>query len=179
MYRHPNSDDGFTKPTLIPYVPTGTLQIPSNVTRISRALNRVDRNGKPQIIYYHSGVGTGFSIVDSISGGLTGRGISENIREVYSFIATNYSPGDEIVLIGFSRGAFTVRSVASMIRDIGLLNRAGMNVFYAIFKVILFRAKSDHGLPLGRGELRDGIASMLAALWSQENSDRFHNVRKY
>lgn len=79
-------------------------------------------------------------MVDTISGGLTGRGISENIREVYSFLAANYTPGDEIVLIGFSRGAFTVRSVASMIRDLGLLTRAGMNVFYPIFKVNIFRS---------------------------------------
>lgn len=129
-----SSDDGFTKPTLIPYVPTGALQIPSNVTRISRALKRIGPDGKPQIIYYHSGVGTGSSTVDIITGGLLGKGISENIREVYSFIAANYTPGDEIILIGFSRGAFTVRSVASMIRDIGLLTRSGMNYFYPIFK---------------------------------------------
>lgn len=119
---------------MIPYVPTGSLQIPSNVTRISRALRRVSLDGTPQIIYYHSGVGTGSSTLDTISGGLLGTGISENIREVYSFIATNYTPGDEIILIGFSRGAFTVRSVASMIRDIGLLTRTGMNYFYPIFK---------------------------------------------
>jgi hypothetical protein len=43
-------------------------------------------------------------------------------------------PGDEIILIGFSRGAFTVRSVAGMIRDIGLLTREGMADFYPIFK---------------------------------------------
>ena len=42
----------------------------------------------------------------------------------------SYVPGDEIILIGFSRGAFTVRSVAAMISDIGLLTRAGMAVFY-------------------------------------------------
>lgn len=58
----------------------------------------------------------------------------KNIREVYSFIAANYTPGDEIVLIGFSRGAFTVRSVASMIDGIGLLTRTGMTDFYPIFK---------------------------------------------
>lgn len=58
----------------------------------------------------------------------------QTIREVYSFIAANYTPGDEIVLIGFSRGAFTVRSVASIIKDIGLLTRDGMNDFYPIFK---------------------------------------------
>ncbi|KAH7360619.1 hypothetical protein BKA65DRAFT_189578 [Rhexocercosporidium sp. MPI-PUGE-AT-0058] len=129
-----DSDDGFKKPTLIPYQPTGVLQVPSNVTRISRALRRTGREGVPQIIFYHSGVGTGSSKVDMLTGGLLGIGISENIREVYSFIAANYTPGDEIVLIGFSRGAFTVRSVASMIRDIGLLTRTGMNDFYPIFK---------------------------------------------
>jgi uncharacterized protein (DUF2235 family) len=58
----------------------------------------------------------------------------KNIREAYSFIAANYTPGDEIILVGFSRGAFTARSVAGMIKDIGLLTREGMNYFYAIFK---------------------------------------------
>lgn len=58
----------------------------------------------------------------------------KNIREAYSFITTNYVPGDEIILIGFSRGAFTARSVAGMIHDIGLLTREGMDDFYAIFK---------------------------------------------
>jgi len=90
-------------------------------------------------------------VIDTVSGGLLGTGISEvsiqissqfkrlmtsskNIREVYSFIAANYVPGDEIILIGFSRGAFTVRSVAGMIKDIGLLTRYGMSYFYPIFK---------------------------------------------
>ncbi len=45
-------------------------------------------------------------------------------------------PGDEIILIGFSRGAFTARSIAGLIRDIGLLSRGGMEDFYAIFKDI-------------------------------------------
>jgi uncharacterized protein (DUF2235 family) len=129
-----DSEDGYQKPTLIPYNPTGTLQIQSNVTRISRALKRIGHDGRSQIVYYHSGVGTGMSTIDTITGGLFGKGISENIREVYSFVASNYTPGDEIILIGFSRGAFTVRSVASMIRDIGLLTRAGMDFFYPIFK---------------------------------------------
>ncbi|KAH8791758.1 hypothetical protein F5882DRAFT_83505 [Hyaloscypha sp. PMI_1271] len=129
-----DSDDGYNKPTLIPYVPTGTLQIPSNVTRISRGLKKTGLDGSPQIIYYHSGVGTGPGFVDAIGGGLLGTGISENIREVYSFIAANYTPGDDIILIGFSRGAFTARSVAAMIGSMGLLTRTGMSSFYPIFK---------------------------------------------
>lgn len=39
-----------------------------------------------------------------------------------------------IVLIGFSRGAFTARSIAGLISDIGLLTRSGMRDFFAIFK---------------------------------------------
>ncbi|KAA8568363.1 hypothetical protein EYC84_007399 [Monilinia fructicola] len=67
-----DSDDGFTKPSLIPYKPTGTLQTPSNVTRLSRALRRYGRDGTHQIIYYHSGVGTGSTMMDTISGGMLG-----------------------------------------------------------------------------------------------------------
>ncbi|KAM3070310.1 hypothetical protein ACMFMG_010142 [Clarireedia jacksonii] len=129
-----DSDSGFTNPSLIPYQPTGALQVASNITRISRAFKRYARDGTHQIIYYHSGVGTGSSMIDTLSGGMLGTGISENIREAYSFIAANYAPGDEIILVGFSRGAFTARSVAGMIKDIGLLTREGMNNFYAIFK---------------------------------------------
>lgn len=56
------------------------------------------------------------------------------MRESYSFICANYVDGDEIVLIGFSRGAFTARSIAGMIGDLGLLTREGMEFFYPIFK---------------------------------------------
>ncbi len=72
-----DSDDGFQKPTLIPYQPTGVLQIASNVTRICRALKRNGLDDKPQIIYYHSGVGTGSSAIDTLTGGMLGTGISE------------------------------------------------------------------------------------------------------
>jgi hypothetical protein len=43
-------------------------------------------------------------------------------------------PGDEIILIGFSRGAFTARSVSGLIGEIGLLTREGMKDFFAVFK---------------------------------------------
>jgi hypothetical protein len=73
-------------------------------------------------------------MINKLTGGLLGAGIASNIREAYSFITTNYVPGDELILMGFSRGAFTVRSIAGMIHDIGLLTRGGMESFYAIFK---------------------------------------------
>ncbi|KAI1406711.1 hypothetical protein F4819DRAFT_493554 [Hypoxylon fuscum] len=127
-----NSDNGYVKPTSSNPVPT--LQIPSNVTRISRAFKRNCSDGTFQIVYYQSGVGSRSGIVDRILGGAFGIGIAENIREAYAYICANYVDGDEIVLIGFSRGAFTARSIGGMISDLGLLTREGMEFFYPIFK---------------------------------------------
>lgn len=91
-------------------------------------------DGVTQIIYYQAGVGTEDSWWDHIYGGGTGAGLSENIREAYAFLTANYLPGDEIFLLGFSRGAFTARSIASMIASIGLLTQRGMTDFYEIFE---------------------------------------------
>lgn len=59
---------------------------------------------------------------------------AQNIREVYNFICANYVDGDDIILIGFSRGAFTARSVADMIATVGLLTPQGLERFYAVFE---------------------------------------------
>ena len=67
-------------------------------------------------------------------GGLTGEGIEENIREAYAFIANNWNEGDEIVILGFSRGAFTARSISGLIEAIGVLTPVGMVDFLPIFK---------------------------------------------
>ena len=65
---------------------------------------------------------------------MAGEGLSENIREAYGFLVNNYDRGDEIFLLGFSRGAFTARSIAGMINCVGLLTARGMDDFYPIFK---------------------------------------------
>ncbi|KAL8958806.1 MAG: hypothetical protein Q9193_004204 [Seirophora villosa] len=129
-----NSDNGFQRDTYLPWDHNGHLQVPSNVTRICRALRPVSDDGHAQIIYYQAGVGTEENWFDQVYGGGTGAGLSENIREAYAFLAANYLPGDEIFLIGFSRGAFTARSIAAMISSVGLLTVEGMVEFYAIFK---------------------------------------------
>lgn len=58
----------------------------------------------------------------------------KDIREAYNFICVNYVDGDDIILVGFSRGAFTARSIADLIGSIGLLNVEGMAYFYSIFE---------------------------------------------
>ena len=103
------------------------------MTRIARAILPETESGIPQIVYYQAGIGTEGTWWDHIYGGGTGAGLSENIREAYSFLAKNYMPDDEIFLIGFSRGAFTARSIGSMIASVGLLTTKGMEQFYPIF----------------------------------------------
>jgi hypothetical protein len=59
--------------------------------------------------------------------------ILQDIVECYRFICDNYEVGDEIVIIGFSRGAFTARSVADMVCALGFLNHAGIEQLPHIF----------------------------------------------
>ncbi|KAF2735839.1 hypothetical protein EJ04DRAFT_434138 [Polyplosphaeria fusca] len=120
-----------------------SLQTPSNVTRLERCVAQLDTPPEYQITYYQAGIGTR-NFEDKILGGATGFGLAEHIREAYTFIAANYNRyaydvdgdgvnGDEIYIIGFSRGAFTARSIASFINDVGLLTPIGMTHFYTIF----------------------------------------------
>ncbi|PHH84150.1 hypothetical protein CDD83_2401 [Cordyceps sp. RAO-2017] len=127
-----NSAYGYVKPGLLNG--RGGLQVPSNVTRISRCFKRRCADGTLQIINYESGVGSGSNVLDSITGGAFGVGLAERVREAYSYLCANYRDGDEIFLVGFSRGAFTARSVAGLLANLGLLTREGVEHFYPIFK---------------------------------------------
>ncbi|KAL9022488.1 MAG: hypothetical protein Q9185_000395 [Variospora sp. 1 TL-2023] len=110
------------------------IPVPSNVTRITHAIKAKSSDGVPQVVYYQAGIGTEGGIVNKIIGGATGQGLSQNIRETYTFLANNYSNGDEIFLIGFSRGAFTARSVAGLIAAVGLLTKSGLPDLAEVFK---------------------------------------------
>ncbi|KAI4096895.1 MAG: hypothetical protein LQ344_000695 [Seirophora lacunosa] len=110
------------------------IPVPSNITRITHAIKAKSADGVPQVVYYQAGIGTEGGIVNKIVGGATGQGLSQNIRETYTFLANNYSNGDEIFLIGFSRGAFTARSVAGLIGGVGLLTKSGLPDLAEVFK---------------------------------------------
>ncbi|RPB08456.1 hypothetical protein P167DRAFT_539259 [Morchella conica CCBAS932] len=107
---------------------------PSNVTRLSRAIKSYSKHDKvQQIVYYMRGVGTSGKL-DKVLGGGTGVGLDDNIRTVYGFLAHNYHKHDEIFLIGFSRGAYTARSVCGLISAIGVLTKKGMNDFSEVWR---------------------------------------------
>jgi uncharacterized protein (DUF2235 family) len=67
-------------------------------------------------------------------GGL-GRGLDIDVAQIYDFISNNYEPGDELFFFGFSRGAFTVRSVAGLVCDVGVLSAVHMSRFAEMWSV--------------------------------------------
>lgn len=91
----------------------------TNVYRITRLLHD-DDDGIRQRFYYDPGVGT--SKFQRFFGGAFGYGLSKNLREGYDWLARRYSEGDEIWIFGFSRGAYTARSLVGMIRKCGLVH---------------------------------------------------------
>jgi uncharacterized protein (DUF2235 family) len=106
---------------------------PSNVYKMACAIKpRAD--DKEQIVLYDKGVGTG-GIWDRFAGGAFGRGLFKNIEDAYFFLVHNYTEGDEIYLFGFSRGAYTVRSTAGLIRKCGLLRKIHADKFDDAYKL--------------------------------------------
>ncbi|WP_219414255.1 DUF2235 domain-containing protein [Pseudonocardia nigra] len=101
----------------------------TNVVRLYQVAVKDDH----QIVYYDPGVGTmgarsattrvGRSLT-RVAGLVLGHGVRENVEEAYAFLMRTYRPGDRIFVFGFSRGAYTARALAGMLRTVGLL-RAG------------------------------------------------------
>lgn len=101
------------------------IAAPTNVVKIHNALAPLDQSGEQQLAYYHPGVGTE-GIFDKITGGAFGTGLSEHLMSAYRWLAQTYKPGDRIFLFGFSRGAFTARSLGGML-GLGLLDLTGID----------------------------------------------------
>jgi hypothetical protein len=109
---------------------------PTNVAKMARALRPYDDSGTSQLIYYHPGVGTG-NRVDHFLGGAFGIGLSGNVQSEYAFLADNFQC--QIFLFGFSRGAYTVRSLAGLIGLVGLMEKADMDYFPQVYKIYMSR----------------------------------------
>lgn len=91
----------------------------TNVYRITRLIHDYD-NGVQQRFYYDPGVGT--SKFQRFIGGAFGYGLSKNLLEGYDWLSKRYKEGDEIWIFGFSRGAYTARSLVGLIRKCGLVH---------------------------------------------------------
>jgi len=161
----------------------GGLPSPTNVPRLFNALADTDQNGNEQKKYYHSGVGTDGGWWNRLVGGGAGRGLNDNIKSAYQWLAYNYQPDDKIFLFGFSRGAYTVRSLSGLITRCGLLEIKGLLpndawkrinqafVFYrskklsAAYKNYKFHNVGDQGDPSGSTKIHFiGVWDTVGAL---------------
>ncbi|MFK7741107.1 MAG: DUF2235 domain-containing protein [Planctomycetota bacterium] len=94
---------------------------PTNVYKLHNSIAARSDDSVEQSTYYHPGVGTEGGWLSRLAGGMWGHGLGDNIQSAYRWLGENYEPGDEVYLFGFSRGSFTVRSLAGMIGRCGLL----------------------------------------------------------
>ena len=114
--------------------PHGPAAMPNdtNVRKLFLLLNGDDS----QLKYYDSGVGTDGTPFEHFFGGTMGEGLFQKVRDGYTFLAYVWDPGDQIYLFGFSRGAYTARSLGGMIAGFGVPtknmdNQTVMKIFNA------------------------------------------------
>ncbi len=104
----------------------------SNVYKMYRAMRPGPSspiNPANQVCYYDPGLGAGeiggltLKRIRNILSAAVGTGIDENVIDCYENIIANFEPGDRVILIGFSRGAYTVRAVANVMNLCGVPTR--------------------------------------------------------
>jgi hypothetical protein len=172
---------------------------PTNIVRLRRMLPQV-ATPEQMAPYYDPGVGTGAGFADRWLGGALGVGLSANVRDAYEYLAKNYRAAgndrDEIYIFGFSRGAFTARSLAGLIGASGLLKAEECTEANVKAVWEFYRTPPEERSPARRDELAAlctpdvrirflgvfetvgalGIPLGLAGNWAGAN-DRFHDTK--
>ncbi|MFK8008526.1 MAG: DUF2235 domain-containing protein [Saprospiraceae bacterium] len=127
----------------------GTWNTQDDSTNILHAhalmVEGMSKDGFIQKRYYDRGVGTG--MFESVLGGGFGVGLEVNVREAYNWLVDHYNDGDEIYIFGFSRGAYSARSLVGFIAFCGLIKR---------------------GAPLTNSQLWDGYVKISRARGGQK-----------
>ena len=122
---------------------TGNTTVKGRGTNVFKLYEAVDQNGHrfdstavQQVAIYHDGVGTESLKWLRIFGGVFGWGLSRNVKQLYGELARVYDPDDRIFLFGFSRGAFTVRTLAGLLTSCGVLDPKRYPTNYGFWKAV-------------------------------------------
>lgn len=149
----------------------------TNVVLLSQAIARTAPDGVKQIPLYVEGVGTGrgstmlAQTLDKLGGGAFGWGLEGNLKAAFAQLALIYEPGDQIYIFGFSRGAYTARSLAGLIRSVGIPQ--GEKIREIDDAMAFYRDRSGRGHPTSDAsrEFRAGFAPQVVT-GSKENEWR-------
>ena len=137
----------------------GTWNEPTTRTNIWRTKNAIASRDEryepavPQWVYYDQGLGT--EKFNWLSGGMFGIGLSKNVKQAYSFLVEHYADGDEIWCFGFSRGAYTVRSLCGMLSVAGLLRNRDIGFVDKAFDY--YRREESERADSAFGRIRDDL----------------------
>lgn len=101
-------------------------------TNVYRLFNMIEDRTPDQIAFYDRGLGTGWR---KLSGMAFGVGISKNIKECYHFVFEHYQAGDRLFLFGFSRGAYTVRSLSGFLDLVGVLPKSRAELIHEAYRI--------------------------------------------
>ena len=140
-------------------------QVETNVRRFFESVKDRGADGAQQLKWYDEGVGTKW--YDRFIGGAIGAGLELNIVQGYQFLAENYEDGDEVYVLGFSRGAYTARSLVGMVRNCGLIQP----------KHLTLRVAMAYGIYRTRGDNADSVtAKLFRSSFSREIKIKFIGV---
>jgi type VI secretion system (T6SS) phospholipase Tle1-like effector len=124
----------------------------TNIALLAGIIDPKPREGPEQRVYYEAGVGTG-GFIDRIAGGAFGKGLSANVLAAYRFLSQFYAPGDNIYVFGYSRGAFTARSLCGFMSASGLLTQDMCNAANLDFAWAYYRTPPRSRYPADRARL--------------------------
>nr|WP_294869942.1 DUF2235 domain-containing protein [uncultured Pedobacter sp.] len=124
------------------------FRVKTNVQKTFESICNIGKDGVMQIKYYTDGVGTSGSKLRRLIDGATGFGLDENILNAYKFLVWNYLPGDEIYFFGFSRGAYTARSIAGLIRNCGIIRNDDLTLAKTAYTH--YRSRNEGWAPSGK-----------------------------
>lgn len=154
------------------------LPTATNVYKLYRAsLDEAESDGR-QIVWYQPGVGVLGGALNRLVEGATGTGVSRGIQRGYAAIAALYrGPEDRIFLVGFSRGAFTARSIAGMVDCVGLVKSPTarqLKKAYAHYRAqkTLPAAEAHLGVRVHAIGVWETVAALGLAIWG-----RSYNLR--
>lgn len=98
---------------------------------------------------------------------MLGRGINRKIRRAYGYLASRYRPGDRIFLIGYSRGAYAVRSLAGVIDMVGLLkaDHATERNIRQAYRHYEYSVGTDHARAFAHAHCHEGVDIQMVGVW--------------
>ena len=132
---------------------TGNSAAKLNKTNIWELYQALDLGDDDQLAIYDDGVGTSGFRPLQLLGGAFGWGLSRNVRDLYEFLCRHYRPGDHIYIFGFSRGAFTARTLAGLIGRCGILDPRKTVPRLRLFRLRYedVQLNTEEGLKIGVG----------------------------